>query len=128
MNRITRSIVNSSLSRAIQRCSSINHRCFIRAITTSTPIIDQYALRLGSMASLAIKPVNYSCNIIKRTIKTKKSVSKRFLRCGKTGLRYKHAGKSHLNTMKSRKRKLRLTQRGKLTGTNLKNMNRMLNI
>mmetsp|Transcript_392 Transcript_392/g.401 ORF Transcript_392/g.401 Transcript_392/m.401 type:complete len:147 (-) Transcript_392:107-547(-) len=61
-----------------------------------------------------------------RIVKTKKSAAKRFIITGKGKLKYKRAGKSHLNAHKSRVRINRLNVMGILKGRLAKNMRKLL--
>jgi len=61
-----------------------------------------------------------------RGLKTRQAAAKRFIKTGKGKLKHGHAGRSHLNAHFSRTRMRRLNVKGILSGTNHKNMNRLL--
>lgn len=58
--------------------------------------------------------------------KTSSTASKRFIKTGSGNLKYKHAGKKHLNRHKGHSRLKNLSQNGTLTGNWLKKMKLIL--
>jgi len=70
--------------------------------------------------------VRHTTNGHARGLKTRQAAAKRFIKTGKGKLKHAHAGRSHLNGHFTRTRMRRLNVKGILSGTNHKNMNRLL--
>lgn len=68
----------------------------------------------------------HSSSLAEVALKTKQAAAKRLLKTSSGGIKYGHAGKSHLNMNKSRNRIRRLNEKSRLGGVWEKKMNKLL--